>query len=327
IPYDEKYFFEDGSDRGFIARVKCSDIKNSIIEYGDKIFQKNIRGKLASCINQDIKKTLENNSNEFFLLNNGITIIGSEINPMKDGTLSIKNAQIINGQQTSRVITETKNIKDDAYILCRFFEVDNKKIKKITQTTNSQNSTNERDFVANDDLQIAIQEYFHEKGIFYGRKNKEINKYVHKKKIHNKEFAQSCLALILEKPSEARVPSSKKFFTNDKNKKGIQIGFYDTIFSQNIEDMCKAFEIYDQSYKKIKEGISGEGIDLSSEGWLHIASIWYRKNYKTYEEAFAIFEKFFKKENFEQLMKKGEKPLNKKDTDEKLILFLKTFKK
>ncbi len=64
----------------------------------------------------------------------------------------------------------SKNIDQDSYVLCRFFAIDESKIKTITQTTNSQNSTNERDFVSNDDIQIAIQEYFYKKNISYERK-------------------------------------------------------------------------------------------------------------------------------------------------------------
>lgn len=324
INFDSKYFFQSWSERGYIARVKCQNIKDSIERYWSKIFQKNIRGKLSSNINKDINKTLEESGLVFFLYNNGITFTWSEITQNDaNSIISIKNTQIVNWQQTSWAIINSKKIDQDAYVLCRFFQLDEEKVRKITETTNSQNSTNERDFISNDEIQLAIQEYLQKKGIFFERKRGEKAEKNFARRISNIEYAQCCLWLILKKPSIWRIPSVKKFFTNSLSRWLEEIGFYDSIFLADINEVMKAYEIYEKCYTEIQNHHpTYESLNISWEWWLHIASIWYRKWFSTYKESFDLFLEFIKFYKIDIEMNEWKKPLNRRDTDEKFKNYL-----
>ncbi|MGQ9706863.1 MAG: AIPR family protein [bacterium] len=81
-----------------------------------------------------MERTIKEEPEIFWYLNNGITILCSEAS--KKGTagkdyIKIKNAQVINGQQTVRVLYETykngiKNI-DDTKVLVKLFVIEPKK--------------------------------------------------------------------------------------------------------------------------------------------------------------------------------------------------------
>lgn len=324
FPFKDQYFFQDWN-RVSIARISCESIKEVILTHWNNVFQKNIRWWLKTKINKEIKNSLELNPNDFFLLNNWVTIVWKNVFvDKKNSTISIINAQIINWQQTCLNISKVKKIDPFAFVLCRFFAIDDDKIIYITKSTNSQNSTTERDFVSNDNKQKAFQEYFYNKKIFYERKMNEYQPVALKNKIKNNDFAQCCLATILKKPSYSRIPKPKIFFTDDVTKKTWEkVWYYSEIFSQDIKEMESAYEKYLICKWKITKW-KKKWIILKNEWWLHIASIWYNKKCADYDEASLLFEEFVKKNDFHKLMVEWEKPLNKIDSDEKLFKFLKS---
>lgn len=75
------------------------------------MFARNIRGFLGSTeINKGMRHTLKREPDKFWYYNNGITIVcdGAErIQEPGKALLRIVNPQIINGQQTTRVLAET----------------------------------------------------------------------------------------------------------------------------------------------------------------------------------------------------------------------------
>ena len=70
----------------------------------DMLREENVRGYQGkSSVNDGIAGTLRNpDSAEFWVLNNGITILADELTPAGMSTLNIKDPQIVNGLQTSR---------------------------------------------------------------------------------------------------------------------------------------------------------------------------------------------------------------------------------
>src|SRR6185437_5596060 len=71
-----------------------------------RIFESNVRGFWPkSPINKEIQKTLEDPANpEFWLLNNGITILAGGTGTAGHFQVEIQDPQIVNGLQTSRLI-------------------------------------------------------------------------------------------------------------------------------------------------------------------------------------------------------------------------------
>ena len=94
--------------QGRLATARGEDIAKLVDEYGDALFEKNVRGWMTfRKYNKDILESCSSNEDAelFWFLNNGLTIVCEKCvaDPDKK-VLKIINLQIINGQQTSRVL-------------------------------------------------------------------------------------------------------------------------------------------------------------------------------------------------------------------------------
>lgn len=254
--------------RGFITTVKAEEIAKLVHQYGDKLFEKNIRGWLKHIKkNQEIFETcVSNESGLFWFLNNGITIIGDKVLPNDALAIwRIFNLQIVNGQQTARMIYEAwneKELKKDVTVMCRIYEAsDTEFITKITKATNSQTSIGSRDLMSNDPKQLAIQKYFDKLGYFYERQRgerKPNNNF--KDTISSKKLAQVSLGIICKKPSLARKNIEDNFFNPHK--------YYNLLFERNPEELLVAYLLY-----KFCEDLRDDNNEISYFGILHIARI------------------------------------------------------
>ena len=77
---------------------------------GVRLFARNVRGYLGSTeINRGMDNTISDEPEFFWYYNNGITIICDHAERVSSGgkdTLNVTNPQIINGQQTTRTLSE-----------------------------------------------------------------------------------------------------------------------------------------------------------------------------------------------------------------------------
>ena len=82
---------------------------------GDRLFARNIRGFLGdNDINDGIRTTLEKEPHNFWYFNNGVTIVcnsARKTSQRAQAVLRVTNPQVINGQQTTRVLSETNSSK------------------------------------------------------------------------------------------------------------------------------------------------------------------------------------------------------------------------
>lgn len=325
VDRDNEYLFSVDSETIYIARVPCKSIKEVVAKYWKDIFEKNIREEVGWKINSEIKKSLIDEPQNIFILNNGITIIGDSVNNNPNtNKIDVFNAQIINWQQSSWTISSIDKFSDDAYILCRFIQMDDpKKIRKITKTTNNQNPIDYRDFVSNDEVQEAIWEYFFQKSIYYERKASRKKEKWFSEYISNSELAQSTLAIILWFPSKITTPNKEKLFTDNLTNNWEKKWFYLDIFSQDIECM---YDVWKNIYSICYNNSKSEN-ELQAKGWLHIWRIWYKLKFKDYDQAFNIFQVFSEKFSIEEDMKSGKNPLSRIQTDIDLEVFLSLYKK
>ncbi|HGG8858242.1 TPA: AIPR family protein, partial [Enterobacter roggenkampii] len=154
-------------------------------EYGDGLFEKNIRGGLGdtSEVNQAIKDTLLNRPEFFYYFNNGITILVDSYEPRRrnntsrreSGGFNFKNMSVINGAQTISTIGKsfssgevTLDELSKVKISCRFIkslinnseesgnDVDDISLD-ITIANNNQNKVTSRDFASKDPLQLELR--------------------------------------------------------------------------------------------------------------------------------------------------------------------------
>ncbi len=177
----------------------------------------------------------------------------------------IFNFQIVNGQQTARMIFEAwkaKKLKKDITVMCRIYEANGTTfITRITKATNSQSSIGSRDLMSNDSKQQALQKYFEKIGYFYERQRgeKKIGEN-YKDTFSSMKLAQVSLGILCKRPSLARKNIEDNFFNPHKH--------YNQIFDRSPEELLTAYLLY-----KYCDGLRDENNELSYFGILHIARI------------------------------------------------------
>ncbi|ADE37481.1 AIPR family protein [Methanohalophilus mahii] len=236
----------------FIVDIK----ENKIREY---LFESNIRhyqGDTAD-VNQKIAETLEHNSSQdFWWLNNGITIIGSDCNLMHK-TLFIDDVKIVNGLQTSYTISKFDDLAvndDHRSILVKVIRSTQKEtIDNIIFATNSQNPVSPTLLRATGEIHRNIEILFGNKGYYYDRrKNYYKNQGKPASKIFNiQDTAQAIEAILNFGPARARSKpttlikedtSYNKIFDKDN----IQSFLNCCLIHQKVKDCIKRIESADE---------------------------------------------------------------------------------
>lgn len=253
-----------------LIRITCNDktIRNSamtdykFLENQDiehRLLFDNVRGFLGDTkYNKNIMKTIENNPNNFFMFNNGLTITAKEVkakleNGQKKFRCNINGFQIVNGGQTLRSIYNFKKTKFDerklanAEILVKIFqtEEDNELSNNIAEFTNSQNAISSIDLKSVNNLQIKLETFFKAHEILYVRKSGEVGQsnIDYKYRISMEKVAQ-ILYSNMGYPDRA---------TNQK--KALFEKYYDEIFDEvnnDFEFILKCVNLYfhiEQTYK------------------------------------------------------------------------------
>ena len=163
---------------GYVGTVKLGDYKNFLSDTDGKIqdylFESNVRHFQGNVdVNKKIMRTISNgNSQDFWWLNNGITIIAERPNQVGK-TLSIDNVQIVNGLQTSYSIFNSHdgNTNDERSVLVKvIINNDNETIDNIIASTNSQNQVSAALLRATEETQRRIELFFLNEGYYYDRR-------------------------------------------------------------------------------------------------------------------------------------------------------------
>lgn len=156
---------------------------------GVRLYARNIRGFLGeqTPINAGMTKTLEEEPDHFFYYNNGITIICDRAEKRsRSGVdyLRVSNPQVINGQQTSRMLALDEEKAAAASVLVKVMQVPREPgsgsgdrfdmlVSRIVANTNWQNAINYADLVSNDRVQIEIERSLRKVGYIYLRKRQK----------------------------------------------------------------------------------------------------------------------------------------------------------
>jgi hypothetical protein len=181
-----------------IAKV-MDKYRNSILEYNPRSYLELDGQRVNSAIRQTL---LRPNSNEFALMNNGITILSDETNlnerigQHNKAQLRLLRPQIINGGQTaytlSRILDEDKLGAESMFkgkeVLTKIITLTPRNplkntgperlrlIEEISVASNRQTPVNNADRASNEPMYPAIQKVLFEKcGIFYERNRGEFN--------------------------------------------------------------------------------------------------------------------------------------------------------
>lgn len=248
--------------------IKPSQIYLMFDKFGQSLFYKNIRNPLTSShFNEEIKNTVKNNPINFWYFNNGITAITDRIDDFHSDSdiVTINGIQVINGAQTVYSIYDSYKYADDetrkkmdhnALITFRVLESGGDDFDlKVTRYTNSQNPISERDFHANDEIQLNIQkEFLKNTNVWYETRRGEFRKKIKGVSvITNETFGQLYLAYFINDPFNAK-QNRKLIFVSNKIKNN---GLYEIIFNNETkyDNMYVAYLLHlliDRKRKAIK---------------------------------------------------------------------------
>lgn len=212
-----------GKNKNYVGLVSLADyfyfITNEDGSLRKKFFEANVRdyqGK--NNVNSCIRESLEQKTNEdFWWLNNGITILTSEAIMVNNRELQLTNPEIVNGLQTSNEIFlfYSKDIslleKEKRNLLVRIIVPDGEESRdNIIFATNNQTNIPKSSLRVTDSIHLQIELYFKGRGLFYDRrKNYYKNQGRKPNEIVGVSFLGQCLiTLFLKKPDYARARPS-----------------------------------------------------------------------------------------------------------------------
>jgi hypothetical protein len=244
-----------------------TDEKGYLMKY---IFESNVRdyqGKVE--VNTSIEQTLEqtDSDEEFWWLNNGITIICSNFR-FTGSKLTIEDPQIVNGLQTSNMIfhyfSKQQNTTDNRHVLIRVINpIDSNSRDRIIKATNSQTAMLPAQLRATDKIQKDIEYYFEQNGLYYDRR-KSFHKNQNRplaKIIGISALSQAVHALLNAKPHESRARPASLI----KDSKIYNQIFNDKYDMQLYLNCAKIIKIIDQFMK------SETAADYSKDLKYHLA--------------------------------------------------------
>ncbi|MFK3842110.1 AIPR family protein [Serratia sp. NPDC087055] len=306
-----------------IAKI-MSKYKNSILKYNPRSYLE-FQGQ---AVNASIRKTvIDNNTNEFALYNNGITMISDDtsinerIGQKNKAQLSIKNPQIINGGQTSYILSriyeetqldkleETFNEKEVLLKIITLIDNDNdenklKLIEAVSEATNKQTPVINADKFANEPIHQKIQRtLFDNFGLLYERKRGEFADglnfgYINSDQVIERNFF---LRIYFAANGEINLGSQKKLFQKNPESKL-------KIDDEKINNFYIGHHLFDELTKKLRnrrQHLNIKKIDKSYSGKIYLYNILFpnskihdiKNNINTLEDKWVEFMKFALKEN------------------------------
>lgn len=255
--------YETEKQKGLFINLSSQSLVKLYNKYSNKgLFNLNIRRYFKNKnVDDGIKGTLNKHRNEFWFLNNGLTIAARDYYP--DGeTIKLYDFSIVNGGQTTTLIGTYKgNNKDEFFIPCKIVSSKEKMtpehtmkfFNKIAEATNSQKPIQPRDLKSNAPEMINLHRLLKSNGIGLEIKRGEQLPRSINIKIKNDVFAQIIYSFVNQKPGTAR-SNKRSLFDNNKS--------YKQIFRKNYEqpekrgfiidliDLNDRFEQLTKEYKK-----------------------------------------------------------------------------
>lgn len=225
------------------------------------ILESNVRDYQGSVeVNKEIRDELASSDGiDFWLLNNGITILASTAT-VAGKTITIDNAEVVNGLQTTFSIYEHLKGSGDTcerrQILLKIITTEDAETRdKIIRATNRQTGIPPASFRANEKLQRDIEDFFKVHNMYYDRR-KNYHKNMGRPTgqiISIFYLAQSVMAIMLRDPYSARAKPSS-LIKKDAD--------YKRVFSE--ETPLDAYLFCAQTMKKLDQFIRA-GSDLYDE--------------------------------------------------------------
>ncbi|WP_122039709.1 AIPR family protein [Asaia bogorensis] len=165
--------FKEGDWECIVAPLKLKVLQELYKKYKTDLFSANVRDFLGvksgdSNINYQMQKSLNEKPFNFFVYNNGLTVLTHKIAQRKlEGDkvrISAHGFSIVNGAQTTGTIgTSTSTPPDEAFVLVRFISTSSEElVGDVVRYNNSQNAVTASDFRSTDVIQRRLVEEMRE---------------------------------------------------------------------------------------------------------------------------------------------------------------------
>lgn len=260
---------QDDPVKSIYGQVNCMFLAEVFDQNKSRLFSQNIRGFMGeSEINIQIVNSITKDPENFFYLNNGITILAKKIvksafggSDRITGHFSCEDITIVNGAQTVGSIYEAyKRNKDQvakANVFVRIISLENCPDdfdKRVTVATNTQNKIEKKDFVSLDINQQRLKTECLLEGLNYHfkRDDNPINPNDKNYYLEEATISLSCFNHDIDLATLAKREIST-LWTDTKNPPYKYI-FNDDLTAQKLIKIISLFRIIE---KEIKEGMWG----------------------------------------------------------------------
>jgi hypothetical protein len=241
LPVDEDTLELSPTDSGirtWIVSMTGSDLGRLFEETRARLFARNIRGYLGNTdINESMKKTLSEEPAHFWFYNNGITIVCDDARIVRDGKsslLTVHSPQVINGQQTTRVLAESRDGAKKAKVLVRVLAIPSDAehdgdfyeslISSIVRATNHQNAVKPSDLCSNDRRQVVLERQLRKLGYRYLRKREA-------RRERTSRLGRGERSILMDEMARALGGCAKPSLPLRAGKERLFSDFYDDVFS------------------------------------------------------------------------------------------------
>lgn len=259
-----------GVKKDYIALVNLGNYYDFITDEAGAlrkyIFESNVRDYQGhNNVNNEIRETLASETLEdFWWLNNGVTIIAEDVSQSTSKQLLIINPEIVNGLQTSNEIyfhfsAHPELIKQETRnVLLRIVVPDDESSRDhIILATNSQTTIPAVALRSTDPIHRQIEMYFKSRGLYYDRrKNYYKNQGKKASEIVSIGFLGQCLmSLFLGKPNYARARPSTLLSNDDYYKQlyidntDLELFYRSASLGKKVERYIKSSSEYAQATK------------------------------------------------------------------------------
>lgn len=223
-------------------------ISNSDGELEERLFDSNVRGfQDETHVNQQIQESLSGGSDiNFWLLNNGVTILAEDATRTGKKVLLAKDPQIVNGLQTSRVIHrhfQNREKVDDRLVLVRVIKTTDTAVRDaVIRATNSQNKMSPASLRATHKIHHDIEYFFRTNGLCYDRRKgyyKDRGEPIDRI-VSIMDVVKAGVAVLLGRPDDARARPGGYITVDAK---------YEKLFDDNIP--AKAYLVCIKAVKRV----------------------------------------------------------------------------
>lgn len=224
IQIDEKDNYLLYGDNAAIVNVSAFSIKELYAKHNINLLAHNLRYHISGgTIDKDIRNTIKEKPETFWLKNNGITIICDDFR-IDGRDVHLENFSIVNGGQTVYLLHQSKFLdrNRDFFLTCKIIKIEGKTEEEknnftleIAKATNSQKPIKPADLRANASEQKSFAAAMREIGIFYQTKRGEDppKQFKEKAYLHTKllDVGKLCLAAIFQLPCKSRSKPSETY--------------------------------------------------------------------------------------------------------------------